>query len=102
MSAIQRPSTRDSMLLFGAGTLCSLCGLSMFAARSAFASFFLGANFLFGVPLTSGDALKALFVGFEGIIAMGMGGVLLAVGLFLQAGIRIGSTQGTPAAPANP
>jgi hypothetical protein len=101
MSAIQRPSTRDSMLLFGAGILCSLFGISMFTARSAFASFFLGANFLMGVPLTSGDALKALFVGFEGIIAIGMGVVLLAVGFFLQAGIRIGSPQGTPATPTN-
>ena len=100
MSAIQRPSTRDSMLLFGAGILCSLFGISMFTARSTFASFFLGANFLMGVPLTSGDALKALFIGFEGIIAIGMGVVLLAVGFFLQAGIRIDS-QGTPATPTN-
>jgi hypothetical protein len=99
MSEIARPSTGNPMILVKSGVFCLLGGFFMFAARASFASFFLGANFLFGIPLTGGDVFKVLF--FEGVsvVTLGMGLVLLIVGLILKSKAQSESAPGSPAVP---
>jgi len=99
MSEIQPPSTRNPMILVGAGILCLLGGLLMFAERAGFASFFLGANFMFGIPFTEGDSFKMLFIEGVSVVTIGMGLVLLVVGLILNGKIQNGSAPSSPAVP---
>jgi hypothetical protein len=97
MSAIQRPSTSDSMILFGTSFLCLFGGLFIYAERFAFASFFLGGNFAFGIPLTGSDAFELLLVKSGSIISMMMGLLILLVGVILQT--RKPTEPGVPSTP---
>jgi hypothetical protein len=100
MSAFQRPSTSDSMILFGTSILCFFGGLFMYAERTVFASFFLAGHYLFGVPLTGGDAFKLLLIEFGSVISILIGVILFFVGLFLQA--RKPAEPGLPSTPTTP
>jgi hypothetical protein len=101
MAEIQRPLLSDSTLLFGGGALCFICGLFMLAERSAVAAFFLSADFLFGLPLTSSDAFKVLFVELGGLAAIGMGIILFVVGRFVYSKAKASMPQGAAATPTN-
>jgi ABC-type uncharacterized transport system permease subunit len=83
MSDIQRQQAHSSKILLIAGSLCALFGLFMFAQRQGLASFFFGAHFLFGIPLTGGDALKVNMMALSSVVTVLMGLVILAVGMVL-------------------
>lgn len=97
MSALQRPSTSDSMILFGTSILCLFGGLFLYAERTAFAAFFLAGRYPFGIPLTGGDAFKLLLIEFGSVLSILMGVILFFVGLFLQA--RKPADPGLPSTP---
>jgi len=83
MSEIQRQQAQNSKILLVAGSLCALFGLFMYAQRAGFAGFFLGAQFLFGIPYTNSDAFKVFFITIGSLIIVLMGLVLCAVGVVL-------------------
>jgi predicted transporter len=97
MSATQRPSASDSMILFGTSLLCIFGGLFTYAERTAFAALVLAGHYLFGIPLTGGDAFKLLLIEFGSVISILMGIILFFVGLFLQT--RKAAAPGIPSAP---
>jgi hypothetical protein len=83
MSGPQSYHAQSSKILLIAGSLCVLFGFFLFAQRQDLASFFLGARFLFGHPITGADAFKVTFVAIGSTVATLMGLVLAGVGLTL-------------------
>jgi hypothetical protein len=81
MPAIHRNSPHLVLLLTLGGFLCTLFGFFAFGQRYALASVFLGADFLFGLPLTKSDSYKVLFVGIQSLGAVGLGLTMLISGV---------------------
>lgn len=97
MSEIQKSSNGGNLILLGVGILCLLGGFAMVSDCASFASTFLGARFLFGIPLSDADRLKVLFIEGGGFLTALQGSLLCIVGLFRLA--RNGAPQGTTAKP---
>lgn len=100
MSEVQRPHANRGVILLVIGALAVVSGLFLYSNRADLAEFFLGARFLFGIPVTNADSLKLLAVAvatsavaFKGLLIAGVGIVLLAK--------NDGSAPQRPAATAN-
>ncbi|MFL6202113.1 MAG: hypothetical protein ACJ76J_23310 [Thermoanaerobaculia bacterium] len=83
MSEVQRQQASRGMILLVIGGLCILLGLVLFSQRLGLAETFLGAHFLFGIPVSNGDALKVLVVAIGTSILVIKGIVLAVVGLVM-------------------
>lgn len=81
MSEPRVPRRVNTTVLFVTGTLCVLFGLFILGQRLGVAELFLGAHFLFGMPLTSADALKVQVVSVGGVVFLLKGIVILLTGL---------------------
>jgi hypothetical protein len=81
------------VLLAVGGVFCAALGFLAYGSRQAIAATFLGADFLFGVPVTRDDSWKVLLVGGESILAI-LGGVLLILSGLVIAWIRVQRAQG--------
>ena len=103
MSQTQNPNAQSSKILLVAGSLCTLFGLFMYGQRLGFAGFFFNAHFLFGLPLTGTDALKATIITIGSVITILMGLTLLGVGLvlLLKSSAQSGASQGSTATPTH-
>jgi hypothetical protein len=83
MTEAQRQQSSSGTILLVIGALCILSGLFLFSQRADLAEFFLGAQFLLGVPATSTDALKVLLAAIGTGILVLKGVVILAAGVFV-------------------
>jgi hypothetical protein len=83
MPEVQRQQASRGTILVVIGTLCVLFGLFLFSQRLGLAEIFLGAHFLFGIPVSSADALKILLVALGTAIIVLKGIVIVAAGVFL-------------------
>lgn len=81
MHEIQHQQTSRTTIFLTVGALCFFAGLFAFGNRLGLAEIFLGAHALFGLPLTSGDALKVLAVGIGSALLALQGIVLVVAGL---------------------
>lgn len=81
MSELRVPRRVNTSVLFVTGTLCVLFGLFVLGQRLGVADLFLGAHFLFGMPITNADALKVQVVSVGGVVFLLKGIVLLVTGL---------------------
>lgn len=79
MSDVQR----RGMILMVIGALCVLFGIFLYSQRLGLAETFLGAHFLFGIPITNGDSFKVLVAGIATSALTLQGFVIGAVGLVL-------------------
>ena len=96
MSEVQR----RGMILMVIGALCVLFGLFLYSQRLGVAETFLGAHFLFGIPITGADALKVLVAGI-GAAALALKGIVIGgVGLILFS--KNGSVPSEPTAAPTP
>jgi hypothetical protein len=78
MPEVQRQQANRGTILLVIGALCVVFGLFLFSQRVGLAEIFLGAHFLFGIPVSSGDALKVLMVAM-GTAAIVLQGIVIAV-----------------------
>ena len=79
MSEVQRRGT----ILLVIGALCVLLGFFLYSQRAGLAETFLGAHFLFGIPITNADSFKLLAVSIATSALALKGIVILGVGLVL-------------------
>lgn len=79
MSDVQR----RGMILMVIGAFCVLFGIFLYSQRLDLAETFLGAHFLFGIPVSSTDALKLLAAGIATSALTLQGFVIGVVGLVL-------------------
>lgn len=94
MPEVQRQPASSGTILLVTGALCVLLGLFAFSQRLDLAQLFLGARFLFGVPLANIDALKVLFVSIGSGILVIKGIVLAVVGV-----VQFSKTSAQPPRP---
>lgn len=78
MSTIHREPPLTGVLLALGGVLLTAFGCFAFGQRQEIAALFLGADFLFGIPVTQNDSWKMQLVGGESILAA-IGGALLMI-----------------------
>ena len=100
MSEVQRQQTSRGSILMVIGGFCVLLGLFLFSHRLGLAQIFLGAHYWFGVPVSSGDALKVLVVAVGTSFIVIKGIVIAAVGLvmFSKSSAQSEAAPGTTAA----
>lgn len=83
----RRPEIVVSLGVACAGMVVALCGAVAFLLRVKLAAVFLGARFLFEIPITDADASKVLFIALSsiGVVLYGMFTFAVAAGLALFA-----------------
>ena len=98
MSEAQNSNAQKGKILLIAGSLCTLLGLFMYSLRFAYAELFLGARFLFGIPIQDSDTLKVLVVAAGSFVMILKGLIILGVGLafYLKSSApQTGTSHGT-------
>lgn len=94
MSNNQQGSTNATLILLAVGIPCLFLGLMVLGQRQDVASLLFGAHFLFGIPVTQADGLKADFVGFMSTIWMLMSLTLIVAGVIVF--VRNARPKGSP------